>query len=637
MPAKILVVEDEQIVALDIQRTLAGLGYLVPVTVATGDAAIEQAEALRPDLVLMDIRLRGAMDGIEAAGVIRQRWEIPVIYLTAHADAATLARAKITEPFGYVLKPFDERDLHTTIEMALYKHQMEARLRASERWLNVTLSSIGDGVIATDTAARVVFINPEAERLTGWAAAEAAGRPLVEVFRIINEHTRQPADDPVAKVLATGLIAGLANHTLLIARDGIERPIDDSGAPIQTESGELLGAVLVFRDIAQRRSLEHDLAQRAAELLQADRRKDEFLGMLGHELRNPLAAILGSVEVLSHLGTASAEAAPLLGAIGRQAAHMNRIVDDLLDITRITHGKFTLKKTRIDLVQLVRETAEDHRRSIESKGATLRIDLPAGSLDCEADPTRLSQVLDNLLNNAAKFLGGTGEILVSVQAQPENDRVAIVVRDSGIGMDAQTVQDVFQPFVQAAQCLDRGQGGLGLGLALVRGLVELHGGQVTARSPGLGQGAEFTVELPLHSPPVPTTSAGATPLAADSPRRIVLIDDHPDTLFAMKKMLELAGHEVYTAGDASAGLALARQRLPDVVLCDIGLPGMSGYEFAAALRSEPAVQRAYLVAMSGYGQDEDRRRARDAGFDNHLTKPVHRQHLENLLTSFPRF
>ncbi|MFH1581617.1 MAG: response regulator [Pseudomonadota bacterium] len=258
--AQILVVEDEGIIAKDIQNTLESLGYAVPAIASSGEEAIKKATETLPDLVLMDIVLEGHMDGVEAAERIRDRFDIPVVYLTSYADNKTLQRAKITEPYGYILKPFSERELYTTIEMALYKHKMEKKLRDSEQWLSTTLKSIGDAVIATDANGFVTFMNPVAEALTGWNQEDAAGKPLSEVFNIINEETGKHAEDPATRVLREGFVVGLANHTVLIARDGTKYPIDDSGAPIKDDRGNMTGVVLVFRDITERRQAEKALA-----------------------------------------------------------------------------------------------------------------------------------------------------------------------------------------------------------------------------------------------------------------------------------------------------------------------------------------------------------------------------------------
>jgi two-component system, cell cycle sensor histidine kinase and response regulator CckA len=257
--SRILVVEDESVVALDLRSRLAALGYDVCGAVARGEEALAQVEASHPDLVLMDIRLKGAMDGIAAAEDIRRRWRLPVVYLTAYAEDSTLERAKLTEPFGYVIKPFEDRELKSVIEMALYKHAAEQRLRESEQRYATTLRSIGDGVIATDRQGRVTLMNPVAEALTGWPEAEASGRPLSEVFRIINETTRQAVDNPVARVLRENGVVGLANHTVLISREGREFPIEDGAAPIHDDAGAISGTVLVFQDGTRRREKEAEL------------------------------------------------------------------------------------------------------------------------------------------------------------------------------------------------------------------------------------------------------------------------------------------------------------------------------------------------------------------------------------------
>ena len=249
----ILIVEDEAIVAEDLAQKLRRLGYEIRGTTARGEAAVGLARDLRPDLVLMDIRLQGAMDGVEAAACIRSECALPVIFLTAHSDQATLQRAKLTEPFGYILKPFEELELQTHIEMALYKHQVDQELRRQREWLRVTLTSIGDGVLATDGARRITFVNPVAADLTGWQEEQALGQLVENVFRIINEKTREQVEDVVAQVLRQNRVVGLANHTALIARDGREIPIEDSAAPIRDAGGKVSGVVLVFHDVTERR------------------------------------------------------------------------------------------------------------------------------------------------------------------------------------------------------------------------------------------------------------------------------------------------------------------------------------------------------------------------------------------------
>jgi PAS domain S-box-containing protein len=288
--ARILVVEDEKIIALDIKSMLETLGYHVPALVSTGESAIQKAAEMQPDLVLMDINLKQAMDGVEAARQIRARFDIPVIYLTAYADADTVQQAKIAEPFGYILKPLEERELHTNVEIALYRHEMEQRLRESERWLDTTLRSIGDAVIATDARGRIVFMNPVAERLTGWEQEGALGRDSGEVFNVFDEETRMPIENPVTKVLRESVVVGLENDALLIKRDGTEVPIDDSAAPIRDRRDNVSGVVLVFRDITGRKRAEKRLRQRNRELALLNQASQVFSSTL--DLDQVLVAVL---------------------------------------------------------------------------------------------------------------------------------------------------------------------------------------------------------------------------------------------------------------------------------------------------------------------------------------------------------
>jgi PAS domain S-box-containing protein len=265
--AKILIVEDEFITAKDIQNRLKNMGYDVPMVTGTGEDAVEKAEKLHPDLVMMDIMLKGTMDGIAAAEKIRTQFNIPVVFLTAYSDENTLARAKISEPFGYLLKPFEERELHTTIEMALYKHKMDKKLKESEQWLATTLKSIGDAVIATDRNGRVAFMNPVAENLTGWGQGESLGKDLSEIFNVIDEKSRTHIESPSVKVLRSRSAIRLPYNTQLIARDGVETPIDDSAAPILDAKGTIQGAVIAFRDITERHVAEEVLRQHAQYLI----------------------------------------------------------------------------------------------------------------------------------------------------------------------------------------------------------------------------------------------------------------------------------------------------------------------------------------------------------------------------------
>jgi PAS domain S-box-containing protein len=375
------------------------------------------------------------------------------------------------------------------------RREVEAALRDQREWLRVTLESIGDAVIATDSLGRVTFLNPTAEALTGWPAGEATGRLLDEIFDIVNEETRKPVESPVTKVLREGMVVGLANHTVLIARDGREIPIDDSAAPIRGEAGEFLGVVMVFHDMSERRNLERELHRRAERLMETDRRKDEFLAMLGHELRNPLAPIRNALYLLGMPGASAENVARVRKMMERQVEHMVRLVDDLLDVSRITRGKIDLRKDAVEITTLVRRTVETFEPQAKAGGLDLHLSLPIEPVVVEADPTRLDQVMINLLNNALKFTPSGGLIEVDVRLQDGGLRIS--VRDTGVGIEPELLSEIFEPFLQGSRSLDRSQGGLGIGLTLVRTLVEMHGGAVTAHSEGAGQGSELVVLLPL--------------------------------------------------------------------------------------------------------------------------------------------
>lgn len=361
---------------------------------------------------------------------------------------------------------------------------------------------------------------------------------------------------------------------------------------------------------------ENERAERA--LREADRRKDEFLEVLSHELRNPLAPIRSCLHVLENAAADGAAAARAREIVSRQVAHLTRLVDDLLDVTRVAHGKLQVEQDLVDLSSIAQRTAEDHEGLFAARGVAFQVVLPPGPEWILGDATRLAQLTGNLLLNAAKFTSAGDSVVLSLDAQ---DGIAVLrVSDTGVGIDPELMPRLFLPFSQGDAALDRRSGGLGLGLALVRGLVEAHGGTVDASSGGRGAGAELVVRLPLAAPPRPLEEIAQVP----PPRRtrVLIIEDNVDAADGLRLALEIDGHEVAVAYGGPAGLVTARERSPDMVLCDIGLPGMDGYAIAKALRDEPATRGAFLVALSGYGLPEDRRRSREAGFDAHLTKPA---------------
>jgi PAS domain S-box-containing protein len=504
-----------------------------------------------------------------------------------------------------------------------------AQLHDEKERFRTILTSVGDAVIVTDGAGRIAIMNGTAREVTGWDDA-ALGRPLDEVFRIVNEETRRDVENPVAKVLREGRTVGLANHTVLLRRDGGEVPIDDSGAPVRDADGTVVAVVLVFRDIHERREAERELAARATLLEEQDRRKDQFLAVLSHELRNPLAPIRNALAILARRDATPDQAQRARGIMERQVDQLRRLVDDLLDVSRISQGKVRLVKEQVNLEEAVRRTVEDHRTLFNRKRIAVDFhDGGGGAPWVEADATRLAQIVGNLLQNAAKFTPHGGHVAVTLAS--EANRAVLTVRDDGAGMDDATLARLFQPFMQADSTLARTEGGLGLGLALTKSLVELHGGTVQATSDGLGRGTEFVVTLPATRDAVPPRRANGA--AATAARRVLIIEDNEDAGSTLRDLLELDGHEVMVAHDGRAGVEAALATRPDVVLCDVGLPDLDGFEVARRLRA--AGSRARLVALSGYAAPDDVARARGAGFDEHLAKPPDLDRLAHLLASAP--
>ena len=513
----------------------------------------------------------------------------------------------------------------------LFARNLAIRQRASEvlhaerERFRTTLTSIGDAVMVADAQGRVTLLNPVAEALTGWDA-DAIGRPVETVFRIVNEESREPVENPVGKVLREGAVVGLGNHTVLIGRDDRERPIDDSGAPIRDGRGRVVGVVLVFRDITERRAVERRLHEN-------DRRKDEFLAMLAHELRNPLAPIRNAAYTLTLLGQPDERLRWVSGVIERQVGLITRLVDDLLDVSRITSGKITLQRERVPVAAVIAQAVETARPAAESRHENLAVEVAADAGVVDGDSARLVQAVGNLLDNAIKYSEDGGQVRLTARADAQE--VVIVVRDEGVGIDAELLPHVFDLFIQADRSLERRQGGLGIGLTLVRRLVEMHGGRVEVASGGAGRGSEFTIRLPrLAVAPAPAAARAAAREAPSGPaRRVLVVDDQPDSTDSLALLLRLHGHEVSTAADGPGAVDEFLRSKPEVVFLDLGLPGMSGYDVARRLRAMPEGRDVRLVAVTGYGTEADRERTRAAGFDLHLAKPVDPHAVEALLAS----
>jgi len=635
-------------------------------------------------------------------------------------------------------------------------------------WCRVTLASISDAVITMDIKGRVTFLNPVAESLTGWTLDESTSISLESVFKIVSQETRRTVGSPTVRALRDGVIVGLANHTLIIARDGTERPIDGSVAPLRNEASNIIGAVLVFRDVTERHRVEqledelrkrteqlaeaearirsvvnnvingiitidergavesfnsaaerlfgykheevvgqnvrmlmgepyhseHDgylanylrtgqariigigrevegrrkdgstfpmdlgisefllgerryftgvvrditernrladeLRQVAADLSEADRRKNEFLATLAHELRNPLAPIRNGLELMKLTGGQAATIEHVRSMMERQLTQMVRLVDDLMDVSRISRGKLELRKERVPLAAVLNSAVETSRPLIEQMGHELTVTLPKQPLIIDADTTRLAQVFLNLLNNAAKYGDRGGHIWLTVERQGSD--VVVTVKDTGIGIAADQLPRIFEMFTQVDRSLEKSQGGLGIGLTLVKRLVEMHGGSVEARSEGAGKGSEFVVRLPVViEASIPQASGGVAEQPIKSSHHILVVDDNRDGADSLAMMLRIMGNDTRTAYDGQEGVDMAGEFRPDVVLLDIGLPKLNGYEACRRIREQPWGKGVVMIAVTGWGQDEDRRRSHEAGFDHHMVKPVDPQALMEML------
>jgi PAS domain S-box-containing protein len=766
--------------------------------------------------------------------------------------------------------------------------QAKAALQKHSEWLRITLSSIGDAVIATDAEGRVTFMNGVAESLTGWAEADANGRPLSDVFRIVNEQTRLPVENPALRALQERAIVGLANHTVLIAQDGTERAIEDSAAPMKDDGGEVVGSVLVFRDVTERRRAaalrereqwaldvlesvtdaffalnrdwqftylnrqagrvlgleprdlvgkvlweaypgligsdfeqayrkamgervassmtsyysDHDRwyevhtypspegiavyfhnvterltaerairesearyrraaaeASQAAEanakfraffeqgtnfagllsldgtvveanrlcldscgfsreevigkpfwecgwwnrspalvemirtaslraaggqlfraetayfvadgaerevdlilapvmdnagrvlfvaasgvdvtdrkqmedaLRESDRKKDDFIALLAHELRNPLAPVRNGLQVM-RLATGNANAvAQARSMMDRQLSHMVRLIDDLLDVSRISRNKMELRRERVLLADVVNTAVETARPQIDAEGHDLTVSLPQRPVYLNADLTRLAQVFGNLLTNSAKYTEAGGRIWIS--AERRDGEVAVSVRDTGIGIPAESLPIIFDMFSQVDRTTERSTGGLGIGLALVKGLVEMHGGSVTVQSGGQGQGSIFTVTLPMlmGQQELAPTASDNRERAVGPRRRILVVDDNRDGADSLAMLLGLMNNEVQTASDGVEALEAAERFLPEVILMDVGMPRLNGLDATRRIREQPWGQDVKIIALTGWGQEGDKDRSREAGCDGHLVKPVSLPDLEELLAA----
>jgi PAS domain S-box-containing protein len=622
-PVTVLIVDDDEAKRYAIAKIIERAGF-IPREVGTGMEALRLVHTM-PDLVILDVKLPD-VSGFEVCRRIKSdpaTANIPVLHVsTTFVDIEDKVQGLEGGADGYLTDVLEPLELIATIRALLRTRKAEEEARITSRQWQTTFDAVNDGVILLSGDGVVVQANQATERILIQPWSKVIGRSFHELMGV-------PADrehSAFLRMLET-------QHREVFERTLAGRWLRVAVDPVKNQHGVVKGALAIVSDVTDRRELEEALRRRAEDLAAADRRKDEFLAMLAHELRNPLAPILNCLELIRHEAATSPQLEQLLEIPERQVRHMARLLDDLLDVSRFTQGKIQLRKEVLDLSTVVAHAVETAAPLVAAKNHQLTVTLPCEPVRLLGDPTRLEQVVANLLNNAAKYSEPGGRITLT--ADREGDELVLRVKDTGIGLSPEMQSRVFDLFAQADLSLDRSQGGLGIGLTLVRSLVEHHGGSVSVRSAGLGQGSEFTVRLPL-----PRELPTALPAAAPSVRhaeperlRVLVVDDHRDSAVSLARVLKSWGHLSRVVHNGAGAIEAVIAEPFDVVLLDIGLPGMDGYEAASQIRNQANASGLVLVALTGYGQQQDLHRSKNAGFDHHLVKPVSLDTLRDLLNT----
>ncbi|MDE1181838.1 response regulator [Paraburkholderia sp.] len=616
----ILNVDDNEGARYAKSRILSRAGFRV-IEAASGGAALDSVRMALPDLVVLDVKLPD-INGLDVCRRIKSAPETSgtLVVQTSAAAVESIDRVRGLEngADAYLTEPMEPAELIAQVHALLRVRLAETALRESEERFRQLAENIDDVFWMLDPATHsLLYLSPAYRRL--WDAGDASVAP-----------DPKPDDDHwVGQIFAEDK-ARVAHAYRALIDHGTAYEIEyrirraggdtlwvgERGFPVHDARGRRYRVAGIVNDISERKITE-------LRLREADRRKDEFLAMLAHELRNPLAPIQSAVELLRperRAETAQFENARAI--IERQVRHLSRLVDDLLDVARITQGKITLRQETVELSGAIKAAIETAQPALIRKRHQLMTSLPPTSTYLTGDSVRIAQVLGNLLSNAAKYTPEGGEI--EVDAQHVDDTVRIVVRDNGIGIAADVLSTIFELFVQSKDSLERSEGGLGIGLPLARALLELHGGHIEAHSPGAGQGSEFVVVLPVMrgQPAIAPDAVVPAVTASNGLHRVLLVDDNVDAALAMSFLLESEGFDVKVAHDGVSALEMAASFEPEVLLLDIGLPGMDGYALARAFRERPGTRNALMIAITGYGQSGDRASSREAGFDLHLTKPV---------------
>ena len=662
-PVNILVVDDRPAKLIAMEALLADLGENV-VCVASGADALRQLPERDFAVILLDVNMPD-MDGFETAALIRQRprWQhVPIIFMTAASDDTHVLRGYSLGAVDYILSPIVPEILRPKVKVFVELFRMTAQLKrqAEER---VALAEEQARRAAAEAASRrAAFLADAGKNMARSLDLETTAKATVDLavpnlgdfamlrLRLAGQelsHTRHRRDATVITELEAFLAEGMGRASRVLGRQlvteagGGEHAVRGVVCPLLAR-GTMVGIfavmveapratydpamVVMIEEFCGRAALALDNCLLYREIQERDVRKEQFVAMLAHELRNPLGAISSAIGVLDMVGGDTADRAR--GIITRQLRHLSHLVDDLLDTTRITTGKIDLTRASVNLV----ESAARGLKTLEVSGSTdgFMIDVESEDTWVHADAARVDQILTNLMSNAVKYTPAGGRITIRVQ--PRGDQGVFEIADTGVGMAPGVLSRVFDLFFQEDRSPDRRRGGLGIGLTLVRQLVELHGGQVEAASEGEGCGSRFTVKLPLCPPAVAPEARTELDSQVLERSRILIVEDNEDARHMLQMLLTFAGHEVYVAGDGPSGLEMVRTKRPDIAVIDLGLPGMDGFEVARRLRAGPE-KDVRLIALSGYGQPEDRRKTLEAGFDMHLVKPADPAHLSTAIAA----
>lgn len=624
---KILIVDDEIIIAREIEYRLQQLGYAIVGAASSGEEALELVALHQPDLVLMDIVLKGAMDGIEAAAEIVRQWNIPVIFVTAYTDEETLQRAKITEPYAYIVKPFSERELRANIEMALYKHRVESKLRAMERWFATSMQRIAEGVIATkDLEGTVCFINTIAELLTGFRYEEAIGKKTEEIVSLISKNNRQRIEDPIRRTLNEGIVSELESDIILVNKYGDEIPIGYTCACLR-DNGGALGVVLVLRDLSERAHTEEKLRMIEDQLHQAKKMYalGQLAGGVAHDFNNLLTVIFGNSELLLQRMPKDDPNYGLVNEIYQTGKRAALVTQRLLIFSRkavIEPKLLNINDIVSDMKPILQRLIGEHIQLNTLLGRDLKY--------IKIDPGQIEQVLINLTANARDAMPNGGAIVIETSTVELDERycrlhpqaqagryVLLKVRDTGCGMDQETLSHLFEPFFTTK---NRGKG-TGLGLATVFGIIEQHKGYIEVHSQP-NEGSEFLLYFPVSGeapPPHPPTE----PLHSDlrGTETILLVEDDDNIREITRKILQLYGYTLHTARTGKEALQiLDRISEPiDMLISDLILPDMNGAEMAREIQKrESTIKVLFISGYTDHAIDQENSRFGRASF---LQKP----------------